>query len=105
LSTYGFGLRRLVGGGYDGCLAMAGWIKGVLMLIRAKYAKALFFHCARNDSAVVHNMICTGKDIVVFLRESSLLRNLSRLYHFSLKRASLQYIKVSQFFLRIIRLS
>jgi hypothetical protein len=66
LSTYDFGLKRLVGGGYDKCSAMAGWIKGVLMLIKDKYPKALFFHCAShqmnlvsdlNDLAVVHNMI------------------------------------------------
>jgi hypothetical protein len=81
MSCYDFGLKILVDEGYYGCSAMAGWIKGVLKLIRDKYRKALFFHCSShqrnlvvndlNDLAAVHNMTCT-----VFLRESLLWRNL-----------------------------
>jgi hypothetical protein len=80
LSTYGFGLKRLLGVGYDGYSAR---IKGVLMLTKDKYPKALFFHCAShqinlvndlNDLAVVHNTICTETNIIVFLREFTLNR-------------------------------
>jgi hypothetical protein len=77
LSAYGFGLKRLVGGGYDGCSVMAESIEGVLKLIRDKYPKALFFHCAShqmnlvvsdlNDLAVVHKTICTEKILYCFI--------------------------------------
>lgn len=46
LQSESFDAEKCVGQGYDGCSTMAGNIGGVQKLLREKYTKALFFHCA-----------------------------------------------------------
>jgi Domain of unknown function (DUF4371)/hAT family C-terminal dimerisation region len=86
LNDCSFDLSRLVGQGYDGCSAMAGKEGGVQKLIRDKYPKAIYFHCAShilnlvindlNNVKEVRNAIGTTKEIINFFRESTLRRSL-----------------------------
>lgn len=74
--------QKCVGQGYDGCATMAGKDGGVQKIIREKYRKALFFHCAShrlnlvvndlNRVAEIRNTVSTIKDIINFFRESVL---------------------------------
>jgi len=82
----GLNLSKFCGQGYDGCATMAGKIGGVAKLIRDRYNKALYFHCAShrlnlvinvlNKIMVIRNTIGTIKEIIKFYRESTLRRNL-----------------------------
>jgi len=82
----GLNLDKLCGQGYDGCATMAGKVGGVAKLIRDRYNKALYFHCAShrlnlvindlNKIMVIRNTIGTIKEIIKFYRESTLRRNL-----------------------------
>ncbi|XP_025196823.1 52 kDa repressor of the inhibitor of the protein kinase-like [Melanaphis sacchari] len=82
----GLNLSKLYGQGYDGCATMAGKVGGVAKLIRNRYNKALYFHCAShrlnlvindlNKIMVIRNTIGTIKEIIKFYRESTLRRNL-----------------------------
>lgn len=68
----------------QGCSTMAGHIGGVQVILRKKYANALFFHCANhninlvvndlNNVPEIRNTISTKKDIINFFRESTLRR-------------------------------
>uniref|UniRef100_A0A8C5R7M8 52 kDa repressor of the inhibitor of the protein kinase-like n=1 Tax=Leptobrachium leishanense TaxID=445787 RepID=A0A8C5R7M8_9ANUR len=79
-SKFGLNLEKLYGQGYDGCSTMAGKEGGVQAIIKRKYPKAAFAHCAShklnlvvNDlNAVTDNRNCTGtiKAIIRFFRES-----------------------------------
>ncbi|XP_025192119.1 zinc finger MYM-type protein 1-like [Melanaphis sacchari] len=82
----GLNLSKLYGQGYDGCATMAGKVGGVAKLIRNRYNKALYFHCAShrlnlvindlNKIMIIRNTIGTIKEIIKFYRESTLRRNL-----------------------------
>ncbi|XP_026821717.1 52 kDa repressor of the inhibitor of the protein kinase-like [Rhopalosiphum maidis] len=82
----GLNLSKLYGQGYDSCAIMAGKVGGVAKLIRNRYNKALYFHCAShrlnlvinglNKIMVIRNTISTIKEIIKFYRESTLRRNL-----------------------------
>ncbi|XP_060873361.1 52 kDa repressor of the inhibitor of the protein kinase-like [Metopolophium dirhodum] len=82
----GLNLGKFCGQGYDGCATMAGKVGGVAKLIRDRYNKALYFHCAShrlnlvindlNKIMVIRNTIGTIKEIIKFYRESTLRRNL-----------------------------
>ncbi|XP_069354562.1 52 kDa repressor of the inhibitor of the protein kinase-like [Maniola hyperantus] len=76
--------EKCVGQGYDGCSTMSGKDGGVQKILREKYQKALFFHCAShklnlvvhdlNQIAVIRNTVTTIKEIIKFFRESGLRR-------------------------------
>ncbi|XP_050548714.1 uncharacterized protein LOC126910304 [Daktulosphaira vitifoliae] len=82
----GLDLTKLCGQGYYGCATMAGKESGVAKLIRDRYAKALFFHCANhrlnlvindlNKIMVICNTTGTIKEFIKFYRESKLRRKL-----------------------------
>lgn len=84
LEKNGLDPRKCEGQRYDGCSAMAGNDGGVQKILREKYKKALYFHCAShrlnlvvNDlNAVpqIRNALSTLKDIIRFFRESPLRR-------------------------------
>lgn len=84
LEKEGLDPKKCVGQGYDGCSAMAGKYGGVQSIIRNKYEKAIFFHCAShklnlvvndlNSVPQIRNTIATIKDIIRFFRESVLRR-------------------------------
>lgn len=76
--------NKCVGQGYDGCATMAGKVGGVAKLLKEKFHKALYFHCAShrlnlvindlNAVQLIRNTIYTIKDIIRFFRESCLRR-------------------------------
>lgn len=76
--------EKCVGQGYDGCSTMAGKDGGVQKILREKYTRALYFHCAShklnlvvndlNEIAVIRNTVSTIKEIIRFFRESALRR-------------------------------
>lgn len=80
IQSCGLDPNKCVGQGYDGAASMAGRIGGVQKLLREKYPKALYFHCAShrlnlvvndlNSVALVRNTISTIKNIINFFRES-----------------------------------
>lgn len=84
MQPYSLDPLKCVGQGYDGCSTMAGAHGGVQTILREKYPKALYFHCANhklnlvvNDlNAVpeIRNTIGTIKEIIKFFRESVLRR-------------------------------
>jgi hypothetical protein len=84
LENEGLESDSCVGQGYDGCSTMAGHIGGVQKILKEKYKKALYFHCAShrlnlvvndlNQVPEIRNTIGTIKDIINFFRESSLRR-------------------------------
>jgi len=49
LSTCGINYDYLYGQGYDGAMNMAGRFKGVQSIIKEKYPKALYVHCAAHS--------------------------------------------------------
>uniref|UniRef100_A0A8C5P6W8 Repressor of the inhibitor of the protein kinase n=1 Tax=Leptobrachium leishanense TaxID=445787 RepID=A0A8C5P6W8_9ANUR len=79
-SKFGLNLEKLYGQGYDGCSTMAGKEGGVQAIIKRKYPKAAFAHCASHKLNLVVNDLnavtdirnCTGtiKAIIRFFRES-----------------------------------
>ncbi|KAM4697848.1 zinc finger MYM-type protein 1-like [Rhinophrynus dorsalis] len=85
-SKFGLNLEKLHGQGYDGCSTMAGKEGGVQAIIKRKYPKATFAHCAAhklnlvvNDlNAVpdIRNCVGTVKAIIKFFRESPKRRSL-----------------------------
>lgn len=84
IQNCGLDCDKCVGQGYDGCSAMAGKDAGVQAILREKYTKALYFHCAShilnlvvndlNSVPEVRNTVSTIKDIINFFRESVLRR-------------------------------
>ena len=86
VNKYGLNPENLVGQGYDGCSTMAGKEGGVQAIIRAKYPKAAFVHCAShrlnlvvhdlNSVSLVRNTIGTIKSIITFFRDSPKRRKL-----------------------------
>jgi len=86
INKYGLNAQNLVGQGYDGCSTMAGKEGGVQAIIRAKYPKAAFVHCAShrlylvvhdlNGVSSVRNTIGTIKSIITFFRDSPKRRKL-----------------------------
>lgn len=79
-----FDPTKCVGQGYDGCNTMSGKDGGVQKILREKYTKALFFHCAShklnlvvndlNSVVDIRNTTSTIKEIINFFRESVLRR-------------------------------
>lgn len=51
----GLNLTKLYGQGYDDCVTIAGKVGGVAKLIRDRYNKSLFFHCASHRLNLVRN--------------------------------------------------
>ncbi|CAG9814661.1 unnamed protein product [Phaedon cochleariae] len=84
IENAGLDPEKCVGQGYDGCSTMAGNDGGVQKIMREKYKKALYFHCAShklnlvmndlNQILVIRNAISTVKEIIKFFRESVLRR-------------------------------
>lgn len=78
----GLEMPKLIGLGFDGCSTMAGKESGVQQRIRAKYPKAVYFHCAShrlnlvvndlNRVPEIRNTIGTIKQVIRFFRESTL---------------------------------
>lgn len=76
----GLNMQKLVGLGFDGCATMAGRENGVQKIIREKYNKALFFHCAShrlnlvvndlNKIQEVQHSVDLIKKVITFFRES-----------------------------------
>lgn len=79
-------MSKLRGLGFDGCSTMAGKEGGVQKIIRDRYPKALYFHCAShrlnlvvndlNAIPEIQNTIATIKEVIQFFRESTLRRKL-----------------------------
>lgn len=84
MENCGFDSAKCVGQGYDGCSTMSGVHGGVQSILRKKYTKALYFHCASHKLNLVinglsivpevRNTIGTVKEIINFFRESVLRR-------------------------------
>ncbi|XP_075210513.1 uncharacterized protein LOC142317848 [Lycorma delicatula] len=55
LKTRSNSKEKCVGQGYDGCSSMAGKDGGVQKIIREKYTRALYFHCASHKLNLVLN--------------------------------------------------
>lgn len=81
ISNVGLDPEKCVGQGYDGCSTMSGKDGGVQKILREKYKKALFFHCAShklnlvvhdlNQIPAIRNTLGTIKEIIKFFRESA----------------------------------
>ncbi|KAF0716390.1 zinc finger MYM-type protein 1-like [Aphis craccivora] len=61
--NYSLDLNKLVGLGFDGCSVMASKENGVQSLIRNKYSKATFFHCASHRLNLVVNDLISVTEI------------------------------------------
>lgn len=82
----GLNMNKLVGLGFDGCSTMAGKENGVQAIIRKKYKKVCFFHCAShrlnlvvndlNKLPEIRNTTSIVKETIKFFRESILRRKL-----------------------------
>lgn len=81
ITNVGLDPEKCVEQGYDGCSTMSGKDGGVQKILREKYKKALFFHCAShklnlvvhdlNQIPTVRNTLGTIKEIIQFFRESA----------------------------------
>ena len=84
LENEGLDADKCVEQGYDACSTMAGKDGDVQKILREKYKKALYFHCAShklnlvvndlNSLPEIRNTISTVKDIIKFFGESVLRR-------------------------------
>lgn len=109
-------LDKLVGLGFDGCSTMAGHENGVQKIIRDKYPKANFFHCAShklnlvindlNKIQDIQNTAATIKEIINFFRDSPLRRKyVPNLPLFSETRWSAKYKSIRIFALNFVEIT
>ena len=58
VESFGLDMANCIGQSYDGCSTMSGKINGVQTIIKTKYPKAEYFHCASHCLNLVVNDLC-----------------------------------------------
>ena len=107
LANTGLDPEKCVGQGYDGCSTMAGKDGGVQKILREKYTRGLYFHCAShklnlvvndlNQLAVIRNTVATIKEIIDFFENPHFGENSFQTCRCSVRPAGLKNTEASPF--------